>query len=146
MSEEKPPGVADHDFTPPEGVEVPTLTDSQAAQALAAGDNKTFLKWMTQIQFEASRRPEGTAEYDVQIRIAMAYYNASRTEGPEDQQKHKNEALTWLTGATQGITNELVELDKDYSEASKRPDRQERIQALRKLIGDIRDLRTEIMR
>ena len=146
MSEEIPKGIDDHDFTPPEGVKAPPLSDSQAAQALAAGDSKNFLRWMTQIQFEASRRPEGTAEYDVQIRIAMAYFNASRTEGPEDQQKHKTEALTWLTGATKAITNELIELDTDYSQAYKRPDRQERIQALKKLIGNIRDLRTEIMR
>jgi hypothetical protein len=146
MTEELPKPQPDYDFTPPEGTEVPMLTDSEAAQALARGDNKTFVKWMTQQHVEVSRRPDSIAEYELQLRIATAYFNASRTEGPEDQQKHRAEALRIITETTAAITKELAELTSDYTEAYKRPDRDERIAKLRGLVAVITKLRPEILR
>ena len=145
MSENLPEPKEDYDFTPPEGVKPPMLTDSEAAQALAAGDTKAFLNWITQQQFEASRRPDSIAEYELQMRIATAYFNASRTEGPEDQEKHRKEALRIITEATRGITNELTELTSDWTQASKRPDRDQRIAKLRDLVATIGRFRQEIL-
>jgi len=142
---EEPMKVEDHDFTPPEGTEKP-LTDSEASVALAAGDNATFLRWLTEQQQEAARRPDSILEFALQVRMAMVYYNASRTEGPEDQKKHKTEALSILTATNAGLTAELGELSRDWTEAAKRPGREERIKSLRNLAQDIIRLRAEIMR
>jgi hypothetical protein len=141
---EKPSQMMDNDLVHP-SIEK-QLTDSDAATALASGNNDTFLRWLTQQQFEAAKRPGSTAESDLQVRMALVYANAARFVGPQEQKTLKRQALEVLTNVNASITNELIERDRDFGEALQQPGRQERIKELKGLIQRIIQLRTEIMR
>ena len=135
----------DKDLTHPQGTEK-LLTDSEVTTALVAGDKSVLLRWLTQQQFEAARRPNSTAEYDLQVRMALIYSNASRMVGPREQRAYKDQALQVLTNVNAVITGELSELSRQTAAAANRPGLQQRIEALRQLIQRVIELRAELLR
>lgn len=129
----------------------PQLTDGQAAMLLAEGKKKEFLRWLTALQAEATKDGDTISQYATDLRVASAYFMASRTEGPADQTAHVKEAVGMAGSVNASIQKELIgmhlpdyELEKLSDEVKQK--REQRIAALKQLLQRAIQLKQEMMR